>query len=49
MNSSWINGEGHAGEIPDLARKALRQFGFVTSGIVAGMLGLFFPWLLEHS
>ena len=35
--------------IPELDRKGLREFGFVTGGIVAGLFGLFFPWLLERS
>jgi hypothetical protein len=35
--------------IPDLDRKGLREFGLVTGGIVAGLFGLFFPWLLERS
>lgn len=33
--------------IPELDRKGLREFGLVTGGIVAGLFGLFFPWLLE--
>lgn len=36
-------------EIPELDRKGLREFGLVTGGIVAGLFGLFFPWLLERS
>ena len=35
--------------IPELDRKGLREFGFVTGAIVAGLFGLFFPWLLERS
>ena len=35
--------------IPELDRKGLRQFGLVTGGILAGLFGLFFPWLLEHA
>ncbi len=35
--------------IPELDRKGLREFGLVTGGIVAGLFGLFFPWLLERS
>lgn len=38
-----------AHEIPELDRKGLRQFGLVTGGIVAGLFGLFFPWLLESA
>ena len=34
-------------EIPKLDRKGLRDFGVVTGAIVAGLFGLFFPWLLE--
>ena len=33
--------------IPELDRKGLREFGLVTGGIVAGLFGLFFPWLLD--
>ncbi len=33
--------------IPELDRKGLREFGLVTGGIIAGLFGLFFPWLLE--
>lgn len=36
-------------EIPELDRKGLREFGLVTGGIVAGLFGLFFPWLLGRS
>lgn len=36
-------------EIPELDRKGLRRFGLVTGGIVAGLFGLFFPWLLERA
>ena len=35
--------------IPELDRKGLREFGFVTGGIIVGLFGLFFPWLLDHS
>ena len=35
--------------IPELDRKGLREFGLVTGAIVAGLFGLFFPWLLERS
>jgi len=38
-----------ADSIPELDRKGLRQFGFVTGAIVVGLFGLFFPWLLDHS
>lgn len=33
--------------IPELDKKGLREFGLVTGGIIAGLFGLFFPWLLE--
>ncbi|MBT8443613.1 MAG: sxtJ [Gammaproteobacteria bacterium] len=35
--------------IPELDRKGLREFGLVTGGVVAGLFGLFFPWLLDRS
>jgi len=35
--------------IPELDRKGLREFGLVTGAMVAGLFGLFFPWLLERS
>jgi len=34
-------------EIKQLDAKGLREFGFVTGAIVAGLFGLFFPWLLD--
>ncbi len=33
--------------IPELDRKGLREFGLVTGGIIAGLFGLFFPWVLD--
>lgn len=36
-------------DIPELDRKGLRRFGLVTGGIVVGLFGLFFPWLLERA
>ena len=33
-------------DIPQLDKQGLRQFGLVTGGMVAGLFGLFFPWLL---
>ena len=35
--------------IPELDRKGLREFGLVTGAIVAGLFGVFFPWLLERA
>jgi Saxitoxin biosynthesis operon protein SxtJ len=35
--------------IPELDRKGLREFGLVTGGIVAGLFGVFFPWVLERA
>ncbi len=35
--------------IPQLDRKGLREFGLVTGGILAGLFGLFFPWLFEFA
>lgn len=34
-------------EIPPLDRRGLREFGVVTGAILAGIFGLFFPWILE--
>jgi hypothetical protein len=34
-------------EIKHLNEKELREFGIVTGAIVAGLFGLFIPWLLE--
>lgn len=34
--------------IPELDRKGLRDFGLVTGGILAGLFGVFFPWLLSR-
>ena len=31
--------------IPELDRKGYRDFGLVTGAIVAGLFGLFFPWV----
>ncbi len=33
--------------IPELDAKGLREFGLVTGGIVAGLFGLFFPWVFD--
>jgi len=33
--------------IPELDRKGLREFGLVTGGIIAGLFGLFFPWVFD--
>ena len=35
--------------IPDIDRQGLRNFGLSTGIIVAGLFGLFFPWVLESS
>ena len=35
--------------IPELDKNGLRRFGLMTGAIVAGLFGLFFPWLLERS
>ena len=35
-------------EIPQLDRRQLRDFAFVTGGILAALFGLFFPWLLDR-
>lgn len=34
--------------IPELDRKGLRQFGLTTGAIIAGLFGLFFPYLLDR-
>ena len=34
-------------DIPELDRNGLRKFGLTTGAIVAGLFGLFFPWLLD--
>ena len=33
--------------IPELDRKGLRNFGLTTGAIIAGLFGMFFPWLLD--
>jgi hypothetical protein len=33
--------------IPELDRNGLRKFGVTTGAIVAGLFGIFFPWLLK--
>lgn len=35
--------------IPDIDRQGLRNFGLSTGIIVAGLFGLFFPWVLESN
>ncbi len=39
---------GDTHKIPELDRKGLREFGLTTGALVAGLFGLFFPWLLER-
>ncbi len=34
-------------DIPDLDRRGLREFGLLTGAILAGLFGLFFPWVLN--
>ena len=34
-------------DIPELDRAGLRKFGVTTGAIVAGLFGVFFPWLLN--
>ena len=35
--------------IPELDQAGLRRFGLTTGAIVAGLFGLFFPWLLGRA
>ena len=35
--------------IPKLDRAGLRRFGLTMGAIIAGLFGLFFPWLLERA
>ena len=35
-------------KIPELDAKGLREFALTTGAIVAGLFGLFFPWLLAR-
>lgn len=39
--------QGHNVAIPELDKKGLRHFAFVTGGIVAGLFGLLLPWLFN--
>lgn len=34
--------------IPELDRKGLREFGLIMGAFAGGLLGLFFPWLLDY-
>lgn len=36
-------------DIPELDRAGLRKFGLTTGGIIMGLFGLFFPWVLAVS
>lgn len=36
------------GDIPELGRSGLRGFGLLLGGMVAGLFGLLFPWLLDR-
>jgi predicted membrane metal-binding protein len=38
----------NAHPIPELDSKGYRDFALTTGGIVAGLFGLFFPWLLDR-
>jgi hypothetical protein len=35
--------------IPELDKKGYREFGLVTGAIVAGLFGLFFPWVFGRA
>ena len=35
--------------IPELDKSGLRNFGITTGVIIAGLFGVFFPWLLDRS
>lgn len=37
----------HDATIPELDKRQLRNFGILTGSIVAGLFGLFFPWLFN--
>ncbi len=34
--------------IPELDKKGLREFAIVTGGVLAGIFGLFLPWIFER-
>ena len=36
-------------EIAELSRKQLRDFGLLMGGMIAGLFGLFLPWLFERT
>ena len=36
-------------EIAELSRKQLRDFGLLMGGLIAGLFGLFLPWLFERT
>jgi hypothetical protein len=46
QNTNWTE-TMHNATIPELDNKGLREFGLVTGGVITGLFGLFFPWLLE--
>jgi hypothetical protein len=38
----------HAKLIPELDRKGLRDFGLLMAGVIGGLFGVAFPWLLDR-
>ena len=38
-----------AHSIPELDARGLRRFGLTTGGIVAGLFGILFPWILDRA
>ena len=37
-----------AGQIPEVDRKGLREFGLLFGAIIAALFGLLLPWLFDH-